>query len=39
MHDALALSFEAVAGHRVVPPVAVAFVGAMGFNGCQTAFP
>ena len=29
MHDALALSFQAVADHRVVHRVAVAFVGAM----------
>jgi hypothetical protein len=39
MHEALALSFEAVADHRVVHLVAVALVGAMRFNGCQTAFP
>jgi hypothetical protein len=41
MHEALALSFQAVAGHRVVylVVVAVALAGAMRFNGCQTAFP
>jgi hypothetical protein len=39
MHDALALSFQAVADHRFVLRIAVALVGAMRFNGCQTAFP